>query len=64
MKGERGNFNIFWRRCTTWHLLHLLKAMESWMEGEDAAEEELRLLEAMAGVSTAMQQVRTVAEAP
>lgn len=30
---------------------------ERWMEGEDAAEEELRLLEAMAGVSTAMQQV-------
>ncbi|KAG3114651.1 hypothetical protein PI124_g3759 [Phytophthora idaei] len=31
-----------------------------WMEGEDVAEEELRLLEAMASVSTAMQQFNQV----
>lgn len=30
---------------------------ERWMEGDDAAEEELELLEAMASVSTSMQQV-------
>ncbi|KUF89823.1 hypothetical protein AM587_10013136 [Phytophthora nicotianae] len=35
-----------------------MDAGERWMEGEDVAEEELRLLEAMANVSTAMQQVR------
>ncbi|KAE9044437.1 hypothetical protein PR003_g2983 [Phytophthora rubi] len=33
---------------------------ERWMEGEDAAEEELRLLEAMGSVSTAMQQFNQV----
>ncbi|POM64064.1 Hypothetical protein PHPALM_20463 [Phytophthora palmivora] len=33
---------------------------EHWMEDEDAAEEELRLLEAMTGVSTAMQQFNQV----
>lgn len=35
---------------------------ERWMEGEDAAEEELRLLEAMGSVSTAMQQVSARSE--
>ncbi|KAH7467045.1 uncharacterized protein KRP23_11371 [Phytophthora ramorum] len=33
---------------------------ERWMEGEDAAEEELRLLEAMTNVSTSMQQFNQV----
>ncbi|CAH0487313.1 hypothetical protein KXD40_005034 [Peronospora effusa] len=33
---------------------------ECWMDGEDAAEEELRLLEAMANVSTSMQQFNQV----
>ncbi|KAG7391398.1 hypothetical protein PHYPSEUDO_004933 [Phytophthora pseudosyringae] len=33
---------------------------ERWMEGEDVAEEELRLLEVMASVSTAMQQFNQV----
>ncbi|CAI5713273.1 unnamed protein product [Peronospora destructor] len=33
---------------------------ERWMEGEDAAEEEIRLLEAMANVSTSIQQFNQV----
>ncbi|RLN66924.1 hypothetical protein BBJ29_004874 [Phytophthora kernoviae] len=33
---------------------------ERWMEGEDVAEEELRLLEAMNNVSTSMQQFNQV----
>uniref|UniRef100_M4BRX8 Uncharacterized protein n=1 Tax=Hyaloperonospora arabidopsidis (strain Emoy2) TaxID=559515 RepID=M4BRX8_HYAAE len=34
--------------------------MERWMEGEEAAEEELRLLEAMNTVSTAVQKLNQV----
>ncbi|KAG6621456.1 Binding-protein-dependent transport systems inner membrane component [Phytophthora cinnamomi] len=33
---------------------------ERWMEGEDAAEEELRLLEALGSVASAMQQFNQV----